>query len=70
MIRNRHAAGEDEEMEIGCRTRVTGVGIGLSGALGDVQVIFASNLVVCVFAAAEELAGVAVAVEERQRQRA
>ena len=45
-------------------TRVTGVGIRLCSALGDVQIAFSSDLVERVLAAAEDLAGVAMAVKD------
>ena len=45
----------------GERTRVTGVGIRLDGTFGDFEVILVGDLVQGVLAAAEELAGIAVA---------
>lgn len=43
-------------------TRITLVGVGFERALGDFQVAFGGHLVEGVFTAAEEFAGVAMAV--------
>ena len=45
----------------GC-TRVTAVGVGLGGTLGDLQSALGGDLVEGEFAAAEDFAGIAMAV--------
>ena len=47
-------------------TRVTGVGIGLGGALGDFEGILGDDLVQGILAAAEEFAGIAMAGKRGQ----